>query len=151
MLEPVYYILAAKFFANFLLFVRNFENKISLNPLPRSAALALKNLPCSLRFVQALLDYNLINEISSIERIVDRFLENLFSKGEVIMKKKRMMALVGPAFEDLSRKEMLEDQGEKNAQGKVISHITFAVPAVCVKVMDNLDKATVLFCQPKKE
>ncbi|MDR1473620.1 MAG: hypothetical protein LBI41_03580 [Lactobacillales bacterium] len=67
------------------------------------------------------------------------------------MKKKRMLALVGAAFEDLSLKEMFEDQGEKNAKGKVISHITFAVPAVCVKVMDNLVNATVLFCQPKKE
>jgi len=67
------------------------------------------------------------------------------------MEKKRMMALVGPAFEDLSHKEMLEDQGEKNSQGKAISHITFATSDVCVKVMNNLVNATVLLCQPKKE
>lgn len=67
------------------------------------------------------------------------------------MEKKRVKALVGPAFEDLSRKEMLEDQGDKNSQGKAISHITFVTPAACVKVMENLVNATVLFCPPKKE
>ncbi|MDR0614485.1 MAG: hypothetical protein LBF82_00720 [Lactobacillales bacterium] len=58
------------------------------------------------------------------------------------MKKKRMIALVGPAFEDLSLKEMLEDQGEKNARGEMISNVTFIASDICAKVMNNLVNVT---------
>ncbi|MDR1013085.1 MAG: hypothetical protein LBL38_02340 [Lactobacillales bacterium] len=66
------------------------------------------------------------------------------------MEEERIIALVGPAFENLSRKEMLEDQGEKDCTGKIISNVTLEVPAICAKITDNLINATILFCQPTK-